>query len=311
MAWIGLDIGGTKIAALAVDDDMQPLASLERPTDISSPDGLAAGAVETARLAAAAANIPLSAVHAIGACVPGQVDAATGTVRLAVNLNLHAPYALGPAISAAAGLPVRLENDGRAASLGALHWARAQGPVNSLAYLTIGTGISAGVILDGELYRGAHGMAGEIGHMPMDPNGPRCNCGMIGCFEAVAAGPAVAAAAAALRKPDDPRLSTGEIYRLAAEGDPIAHYVTRRAGAFLAQGVYLLALAYDVERIIIGGGVTRAGNDFAIPLWSSLKALRDESALAAMMLAPERIAILPADYSAGMWGAVMVGRQTV
>ena len=112
-------------------------------------------------------------------------------MTLAVNLDWH-DLPLGPRLEARLGIPTIVENDVRAAALG-LHRRRLFGPVESLALLAIGTGISAGVVLDGALHRGAHGLAGEIGHVIIEPGGPRCACGNQGCFEAVAAGPAIVA----------------------------------------------------------------------------------------------------------------------
>lgn len=315
MVHVGLDIGGTKIAALVADGDLQPLATLSRPTDAATPDRLVAGIVEAVDGALAAAGTTRRSLSAIGAGIPGQVDTGAGTVHMAVNLNLRAPFALGPALSAALGVPVALENDVSAASLGAFRWARERAPVDSLAYLSIGTGIAAGVILAGRLYRGAHGMAGEIGHMPLDPGGPRCACGNIGCFEVLAAGPAVAAAAAARRGPEAMAglpaqpLTTGQVYQLAAAGDPTANQVVERAADFTARGIYLLALAYDVERIVVGGGVTRSGAAFEQPLRAALARLCADSGLAALMLPDDRVVVLPESYSAGMWGAVMLTQQ--
>jgi len=304
-ARVGLDIGGTKTAALVVDDAGRALAEVVRPTDVTAPARLVAGVVAAVDQALATAGATRSALLAAGVGVPGQVDPTTGTVSMAVNLNLHEPYQLRDALQAALGVPVTLENDVRTAAWGAYHRANTIRPIASLAYLSIGTGIAAGLVLGGRLYRGAGGMAGEIGHIPLDPSGPRCVCGSYGCLEAFAAGPAIAASAADLLpgRAGLP-LSTGEVYALAAQGDPAAGRVIARASSFLARAVYLLVMTYDVEQVVLGGGVTRAGMAFEQPLRQALAALRADSPLAAAMLPDEKIVVVPAGFNAGVVGAV-------
>jgi len=287
---LGLDIGGTKTAALVVGEDGQPLGETMRPTDVSRPDRLVAGIVGAVDEALVAAGATHAELVAAGVGVPGQIDPATGTVRLAVNLNLREPYPLRDALQAALGVPVTLENDVRAAAWGAFNRPGAGRPPGSLAYLSIGTGIAAGLVIDGRLYRGDHGMAGEIGHFPFDAGGPRCVCGSYGCLEAFAA------------------LDAGRVYALAAQGHPVACHVVERAAGYLARAVYLLLITYDVERVALGGGVTRAGAAFEWPLRGALAALRANSPLAASMLPDERIVVLPADFNAGLWGAVFLAQ---
>ena len=309
---LGLDIGGTKTAALVVGEDGQPLGETMRPTDVSRPDRLVAGIVGAVDEALVAAGATHAELVAAGVGVPGQIDPATGTVRLAVNLNLREPYPLRDALQAALGVPVTLENDVRAAAWGAFNRPGAGRPPGSLAYLSIGTGIAAGLVIDGRLYRGDHGMAGEIGHFPFDAGGPRCVCGSYGCLEAFAAGPAIAAQAADLMRtpdaPPGPALDAGRVYALAAQGHPVACHVVERAAGYLARAVYLLLITYDVERVALGGGVTRAGAAFEWPLRGALAALRANSPLAASMLPDERIVVLPADFNAGLWGAVFLAQ---
>jgi len=306
MVRVGLDIGGTKTAAMVVDAAGRCLSLLARPTDVVCPERLVAGVVAAVDSVLAEAGATRTDVAAVGVGVPGQVDPAAGTVTLAVNLNLRQPYPLGDALRAALGAPVMtpvaLENDVRAAAWGAFHWVNERRPLNSLAYLSIGTGIAAGLVLDGRLYRGANGMAGEVGHIPVDPAGPRCRCGAYGCLEVYAAGPAIAAQAGTTADGRPP--TTAEVYSLAASGQPAARAVVERAAGYLARAVYLLAMTYDVERVVLGGGVTRGGAAFEQPLRHALAALRADSALAASMLPDDKIIVLPADLNAGVMGAV-------
>ena len=307
---VGLDVGGTKTAALIVDEAGHPLGQAVRPTQTGSPQSLVSGLRATIDEALRDARRPLDDLVAAGVGIPGQVDPTSGTVRLAVNLNLTEPYPLRDVLQETLGIPVALENDVRAAAWGAYHWAGQSAPLSSLAYLSIGTGISAGLILDGRLYRGAHGMAGEIGHIPVDPAGPRCVCGGYGCLEVFAAGPAIAAQAAAVFPAGTPAPDTQHLYALAEAGDPLAGPIVARAATYLARAVYLLVLSYDIECVVLGGGVSRSGEAFERPLRRALAALRADSALAMSMLPDDKVVVLPGDFNAGAVGAVYLADHT-
>src|SRR6185369_11898266 len=167
------------------------------------------------------------------------------------------------------------------------------GSVQSLAFLAIGTGISAGVVLDGKLHRGATGLAGEIGHVIVDRDGPACACGLRGCFEAIAAGPAIAKAAHERGIPGVDGTNAEAVFAAAAAGDEAARAVIEDAGRAVAWGIQLLALAYDVERIVIGGGVTHSGEAFMAPVQRELDRFRTESPLSDEILRPELVVLLP------------------
>lgn len=318
---VGVDIGGTKTAILVCGPDGSVLARTLAPTAVGAPDraadaiaGLVSGALEQANVAAAD-------VAAMGIGVPGRVDRDRGQVTLAVNLDWH-ELPLGPRLEARLGIPTIVDNDVRAAALG-LHRRRLFGPVESLALLAIGTGISAGLVLDGVLHRGSLGLAGEIGHAIIDTDGPPCACGNRGCFEAVAAGPAIVSRTlrgwAARRNghsPDTtgvPSSGTGAdaVYAAAAAGDEVAREVVESTGRAIAWGIHLLALAYDVERIVIGGGVSHAGEAFMAPIRRQLDRYREASPLAAEILLPDLVQLLPAGADAGAWGAVTVARESL
>jgi glucokinase len=182
-----------------------------------------------------------------------------------------------------------------------------------MAYVSVGTGIAAGLVLDGRIYRGAHGLAGEIGHMIIAPGGPRCQCGAYGCLEAVAAGPAIA------RMGEEAALSSGDtllrrympvsaetVYQAAREGDAAATAIVHKVSGYLALALQQLIVAYDVECIVIGGGVSREGDTFLQPILAELARLREHSVLTSEMLKPDMICVLPLDYDAGAWGAVLL-----
>jgi len=319
---IGVDIGGTKTAILICDANGEVLARHVAPTAVGAPEKAADAIASLVGAALDHAGANPDDVAALGVGVPGRVDRERGEVTLAVNLRWHA-LSLGPRLESRLGIPTVLENDVRAAALG-LHRRKAFGDIDSLALLAIGTGISAGVVIDGRLHRGSQGLAGEIGHAVIDPSGPRCACGLTGCFEAIAAGPAIvnraiAAWSAAPETGDiekDARrdlrpLSAEAVFAAAAEGDQVAGEVIDSVSRAVAWGVHLLALAYDVERIVIGGGVSHAGEPFIAPVRRELERIRAASPLAREILVPGRVQLLPPGADAGAWGAVVVAREAL
>jgi predicted NBD/HSP70 family sugar kinase len=303
---VGVDIGGTKTAVLICDADGSVRGRHVAPTAVGASDKAADAIATVVRAALSDAGASTTDVAAIGIGVPGRVDPGRGQVTLAVNLDWH-NLPLGPRLESRLGIPTVLENDVRAAALG-LHRRRVFGSTESLALLAIGTGISAGVVIDGVLHRGADGLAGEVGHVVITRDGPRCACGMDGCFEAVAAGPAIVARAtgAGIRP-----LGAEAVFAAAAAGDRRALGVIEDAGRAVAWGIHLLALTYDVERIVIGGGVSHAGEPFMAPIRRELDRFRAASPLAREILLPDLVQLLPAGADAGAWGAVTIAREAL
>jgi glucokinase len=307
---VGIDVGGSKIAAIVADSELRATGRFSLPTSVGEPDGAAAAIVAAVDAALDDAGARRSDVAAVGVGVPGRIDPVAGTVTLAVNLGWN-ELPLGRLLTEAlGGLPVVLENDVRTAAAG-LHRRGVLGPVDDLAFLGIGTGISAGIVLGGRLHRGARGLAGEIGHIVLDPGGPPCACGLRGCFEALAAGPAVALRAAERLAEGRPSVLTGDptpadVYAAAAAGDELATEIATEVGGYVARAVHELVMAYDVEIVVLGGGVAGAGDAFLDPILRALDRLRDASALAREVLRPGVVHLLPADADAGAWGAVVL-----
>ena len=300
---VGLDIGGTKTAVLLIDRQGNQLSSIASPTVTSTPEKLVRGVVSVVNEALQIAQVEVGQIAGIGVAVPGLVDPMKGIVELAVNVNLRS-YPLGQALSAEFASPTYLENDVRAATIGAYQYANRKETIQHLAYLSIGTGIAAGVILQGRLYRGAQGMAGEIGHVIFEPGGPVCGCDMPGCLEAVASGSAIARLGRELIPEASEPITAEMVYRAASEGHEKAISIVRQVSHYLARAIQLLIMTYDVEKVVLGGGVTRSGPTFLDPILAELARLRSLSSLAAAMLEDEKVALLPADYNAGTWGAI-------
>jgi len=310
----GVDVGGSKLAVLITDRDLAVCARQTVETGIGGPDGAVDRIESVLDSTLSKAGLDRASLAAVGVGVPGRVDPEAGSVTLAVNLGWH-DLPLGPLLADRLGLPVRIENDVRAAAAG-LHERRVLGDGDDLAYLSIGTGISAGVVLDGRLHRGARGMAGEIGHVVIDDDGPVCPCGLRGCFEAIASGPAVArraeaaldagaASSLAAHRP----VTAVDVYRAAAAGDPLAVELAESTGRHVARAVHELVMAYDVRRVVLGGGVTNAGEVFLTPILRGLDGLRAASELAREVLPADIVHLLPAGSDAGAWGAIVLARS--
>jgi glucokinase len=311
---VGVDIGGSKIAVLVVDRDERVLARHVAPTAAGAPERAVDEIAAVVNAALATAGAGLGDVAALGVGVPGRVDPLTGAVTLAVNLG-WSDLPLGSRLEARFGRPCAVENDVRAAALG-LHRRRVVGDIDDLAYLAVGTGVSAGVVLHGRLHRGARGLAGEIGHVIVEPGGARCACGQRGCLETLVSGSAIARLAREAIEAGRPSaIASGspsaapsaiDVYLAAATGDPLAIEITDSVGARLAWAVHLLVMAYDVERVVLGGGVSHAGETFVRPIQWELDRMRETSALAREQLSSEIVELLPPGADAGAWGAVTV-----
>jgi glucokinase len=309
---VGIDVGGTKTALVVTDAGDRLHASQVVATDGADIVGQLAGLVSRA-----AGVIRPATISAVGVAAPGHVDERAGTVRLAVNLH-QVELDLRGAIEDALGIPCRVEHDARAAAIWLDAEARNEGRASrGLAYLSVGTGISAGVVLDGQPLRGADGLAGEIGHLVADPDGPRCGCGLRGCLEAVASGPAIARRAAELVAAAEqatslPARPTAEqVFESAALGDAVARRVVDETAAHLARAVRGLALAFGVERVVIGGGVARAGTALSEPLLAAIARERDESPLVDDALARATVELVAADSFAGARGAALIARRAL
>jgi glucokinase len=316
---VGVDVGGTKIAVLITTPDGAILGHSTRASSAGAQDGAAEAIARTVEEALTEANVSVEDVAVIGVGVPGRVDPETGRVTIAVNLG-WTDLALRDALEARLGRPCVIENDARAAALG-LHRRGVAGGADDIAYLAVGTGIAAGVILGGRLHRGARGLAGEIGHAIADDGGPACTCGQRGCLEALVSGPSIARRAEeALARPHEPsaldRVERGaltaiEVYEAANAGDPVAKRIVEDVGRRLAWAIHLLVMTYDVDRIVLGGGVSHAGDTFMAPIQRELDRLRAASPVAGELLPRNVVEPLPVGADAGVLGAVAIAQQAL
>jgi glucokinase len=268
---IGIDIGGTKVAAGVVDDNGNVLARARRRTPTRDPAHLVDVVGEIARQLLAEHE-----VTCIGVGAAGWVDADRKTVLFAPNLAWR-DTPLREQITEKLDLPVVVENDANAAAWGEYRFGAGAG-AKDVIVVTIGTGIGCGIVIDDRLYRGAFGIAGEPGHMRVVPGGRRCGCGNHGCWEQYCSGTALVRAAqeiATQRPHEGERLRqiAGEIdaidgtavMRAAQEGDPAAVDCFQEVGRWLGQGLADLAVILDPDRFVVGGGVADAGELLLAP----------------------------------------------
>lgn len=295
---LGLDIGGTTVhgIAIAAGEPHELVTEVTHPTRKGA-EGVVGGAV--AMVDALRVALPFGAeIIGIGLGVPGIVN--HGAVTHAVNLGLDdEPLDLAGAVSAhAGGVPVTVENDVKAATLGGLQWLRAQGSdIDDLALLNVGTGLAAGLVLDGRLRHGSRGMAGEIGHLVHDPTGPVCPCGRRGCLELYASGSGVRRQWGG---------TAAELLAAADSGDSGAARIRDELTSGIAQAISLLAYALDVSCVLVTGGVVSATPALRNAILTQLR--KDETtSLGRLADTAERVRWLPAGHPAGAFGAALLG----
>jgi glucokinase len=267
---VGIDIGGTKIAAVRISAEGEIRAGTVTPTPAND-QSAALPAIEVA-----AAEVMDDGVVAIGIGMAGLIDVRSGTLLSTPNL-VWRNLPLGEGLRAKYGLPVTVNNDATAAAWAESRLGASRGRADSL-FVGIGTGIGGGIVSGGRLIRGAYGLAGEIGHTIVEPGGPLCGCGNRGCWEQVASGLAIARAGrrAVTDEPGssiarlaggDPQRATGELVTEAAQGgDEVAVAILATVARRLGEGVASLVNILDPEIVVIGGGVGEAGDVLFGPL---------------------------------------------
>lgn len=249
--YVALDVGGTKTAVGVVDEHGRISARRTVPT----PELRAGGRplenlITLGRAVVAEAGV--AHPQGVGIALPGPVDPAEATMLAAPTIPEFAGIPLAPRLREAFGCPAAGENDGNACALAEARFGAGRG-ARSLVYVTISTGIGGGVVLDGRIFRGSHGSAGEIGHQVVVPEGgPPCDCGGRGCLEAVASGRGIARRA---QQAGLPCITAREVAELARLGHAGAAQVWRDTALYLGVGLSNVINLLDPERIILGGGV--------------------------------------------------------
>lgn len=294
---VGLDIGATKTLGLVLDPEGVVLAEVREPTEPG-----AEGVVRTVSLVFEALRSAVGGplVGPVGVGIPGLVDVEKHAVKHAVNLGVDGDWLpLGDLLAERLGVPVAIENDVKVAALGAAALYEA----DDLVYLSIGTGLAAGLVLDGRLRRGEHGAAGEVGHLPVDPTGAICQCGQRGCLETVASGSALTAA-----WPSGDVPPAQALFAAADAGDVAAIAVRDGFAAGVASAVRALSLAVDPTAIVLGGGVAQLGDPLREVVARALDDQASGSPFLASLELAGRVRVVPVGYPVAAVGAARLGR---
>jgi glucokinase len=268
---LAVDLGGTKIVTALITPQGEILSREYSPT-------LAEEGVQpvikriltTATALVKDADLPYSSLSAIAIAVAGAIDTEKGVVTASPNLPGWHNISLKDEIQISTGVTTFVINDATAAALGEHRFGAGRGAKN-LVYLTVSTGIGGGIIIDGKLYSGVSGSAGELGHMTIDLNGPRCACGNVGCLEMLASGKAVAREAQRLiaqgaktailevAEGDAQYVTAQTVAAAAHKGDAVALSIINKAATYLGVGLVNLVNIFNPEMIIVGGGMGKMG----------------------------------------------------
>ncbi len=287
---IGLDIGGTKIAAALVDERGCVISSVRRQTHpelgrefVLEQIGAAVGElVEKARSIS-------EKVLAVGIGSPGIIDPESGViVQAAVNLPQWSGFSLKQFIEERFSIRAFADNDVNVMALGECMFGAAVG-MRNVIFIAIGTGIGGGIVIGGRLYHGSNFTAGEVGHITVVPDGPRCACGNYGCLEALASGPAIARRAEEYMAKGvrttlqsivgDGKVTCELVAKAASEGDALCRRLLGEAGRYIGIAISSLMNVLNPDCIVVGGGVAQAGELILSPM-------REEVALRALSPAP-------------------------
>jgi glucokinase len=311
---VGVDVGGTKVAAAEVVGQRAQHV-VELPTDLRGPDELLAGIEEAVGQVVGDRGAPA----AIGIGVPSQIEYATGRVMSSVNIPLQG-IPLKQELSKRLGAPVFVDNDANVAALAEAYYAEgtAEGePARYVVMYTLGTGVGGGIIIDGRIFRGAHGLGAELGHVVIQADGPDCpgNCPNRGCLEALCSGTALGRDAREYAE-DHPDSGLGrrlaergtvsgiDVVQLCREGDAGTLKLIERFGTNLGVGISNAVNAFEPELIVIGGGLSQACDLF-------LDRAIDEAGSRALPALYERvrISVARAGPAAGVIGAGLLAAQ--
>lgn len=305
---VAVDLGGTQIRVALSDLDGTFLRRIACPTEAGQgPEAVLRRLV--ARIQEIRQGIRDDDILGVGIGSPGPVDALAGVIISPPNLPGWNEVPLRDILEQRLSLPVRLANDANAAALGEWAFGAGRGHQN-VVYVTISTGIGGGVISEGRLLLGHRGLAAEVGHMTLQPDGPRCNCGNYGCWEALASGTAIAREGAEAVRAGRSSLLTqmcaGQaeavdarlVGEAADRGDPAAQEIIERVAVYCGVGVGNLLHLYSPELVLIGGGVSRLGD----VLFSTMRRVARERVMPPYRDVPIELAALKADV--GLLGTV-------
>jgi glucokinase len=312
--FVGIDLGGTTLKGALVSATGELLKVIRQDTEQESSQRLfeqIVTAIRTLRDDQEAGDH----VAAVGIGIPGLFNQKSGRIELMPNLPALTEISIVEELERETGLPVALDNDANVATYGEHQVGAARGR-RDVFLVTLGTGIGAGLIINGQLYRGASGFAGEFGHMTIDPEGIECACGNIGCLETIASGPNIVrrtrerlyrdrtSSLSRLALPRDREFTAEDIARAAREGDEMAQVMMERTGMFLGIAIAAVINLLNVEMVVLGGGVMEAGDLILKPTIDETRRRAFPPSFGAC-----EIVIAELGPSAGMIGAALLARD--
>ena len=300
---VGVDLGGTKISTALSDLEGKIINQTTIPTDAHEGEVPVLNRIINS-IEKVVSAVSYEDIKGIGIGSPGPLDAKQGIIITTPNLPFK-NFNLVKPISEKFGVPVFLDNDANVAAIGEFMFGAGKGAEN-IVFFTVSTGVGGGAILNGKVYRGHTSNALEIGHMTVAPHGPRCNCGNVGCVEATSSGTAIAKRAhealstkveTSLRKYEN--VTSYEVFVEAAAGDPVAKDIIDDAMNYLGIAVANAVSIFDPEYVIIGGGVSKAGD----VVFDTVRKVVNKRCFKSMA---ESVKIVPAGLGtdAGLIGAV-------
>ncbi|NKY14413.1 ROK family transcriptional regulator [Streptomyces somaliensis] len=280
---VGVDFGHARLRVAVGDLAHRVLTEESEPFDAGAPpaEGLERAERLVRRLVEAAGS-SLGKVVGLGLGLPGPIGAPSGTPGPASARPDRAGADLGRELSARLGVPVHVDDDANLGALGELVWGAGRG-VRDLAYVKVAAGVGAGLVIDGRIYRGPGGTAGEIGHITLDESGPVCRCGNRGCLETFTAERYVLPL---LRPGHGPDLTMERVVRLAHEGDPGCRRVVADVGRHIGSGVASLCNLLNPSRVVLGGDLAEAGELVLAPIRESVSRYALPSAARHLTVAP-------------------------
>lgn len=311
---IGTDVGGTKIAVSLVDANGNILGSIRRPTDVKNPeatlDSIAKAVLELIKTE----KLELNNYEALGFGIPGLVDPERGIGIASVNLGWQ-NVAVQAGLESRLGVRCLIDNDVRNGALGEARFGVARG-LRNLVYLNIGTGVSVVILMNGKFLMGVHGLAGEIGHAVLIPDGPLCKCGGKGCLEAVVSGPGIAERALGKIKAgrssiltskeaenSTTQLTAEQVFNAASRNDEVALTTLVETSELLAYSLEYIALAYDPDMIVIGGSVGLGSRFLFDKVQRKLQELADSSWVFGKVYSKDLVKLSTLGNNAGVLGA--------
>lgn len=311
---IGIDVGGTNVKIALVDKSGKIIYSNSVPTYAKMGYEYTVNNIKQAiKDLMKETNTTAKDIDGIGFDFPGQVDYKTGVVKLAPNIPGWVNVPIAQMIEEEFHIPTRIDNDVRCAALGEMKFGAGQGCENFVC-ITVGTGIGSGLVINGQLVRGASNAAGEIGHIKLQmKDGLICGCGDTGCLEAYASGPSIVAMAQDYIKggkstkfremaaAEGGEITPYMVAKAAEAGDPVAKRIFEIVGEYIGIGLTSVINLLNPEKVIIGGGVAEAGDLLLDPIRKTIKER-------AMVVAGSAVEIVPAQLgnSAGVIGASML-----